>query len=260
VKVAIIGLGVVGHAQARMFAGRLLVTYDVTDNDPYPEAEIAGCDFAVIAVGTPAAADGSADLTYLHEAFKRLPASLPVLIRSTVPPGTTAALQALHGDTPVCCAPEFMHERPGGAWRETTDVPYLILGGTPAAAAFFRLRLAAVFPGVIHECSATEAELVKYTANLYWAARVTFVNEMARICEAAGADWENVRSAWLEDPRVSPEYTGYADFLPGFGGRCWPKDLRALIAAARELDYHPYFLEAVQETNRRFRAPDQERD
>lgn len=252
-KAAIIGMGVVGHAQARMFAGHLLVTYDVTDHDPYPGAEIAGCDFAVITVGTPAAADGSADLTYLHEAFKRLPASLPVLIRSTVPPGTTAALQEQH-EGPVCHAPEFMHERPGGAWRETTDVPYLILGGTRAAAAFFRPRLEAVFPGVIHECSATEAELVKYTANLHWAARVTFVNEMARICAAFGADWENVRAAWLEDPRVSPEYTGYAGFPPGFAGRCWPKDLAALIAAAGEHGYPPCFLEAVQEANRRFQG------
>jgi len=253
VRVAVIGLGVVGRAQARMLAGHTLVTYDAAGGDPYPETQIAGCDFAVITVGTPAAADGSADLAQVYEAFRRLPAGLPVLIRSTVPPRTTAALQARHG-APVCHAPEFMHERPGGAWRETTDVPYLILGGTPAACAFFRPLLAAVFPGRIHECSATEAELVKYTANLHWAARVTFVNEMARICAAVGAHWENVRAAWLEDPRVAPEYTGYAGFPPGFGGRCWPKDLAALIAAARDRGYHPAFLESVQEANRRFQG------
>ena len=189
----------------------------------------------------------------MHEAFKRLPAGLPVLIRSTVPPGTTAALQDQH-EGPVCHAPEFMHERPGGAWRETTDVPYLILGGTRDAIAYFRPRLEAVFPGTIHPCSATEAELVKYTANLYWATRVIFVSEMAAICEAAGADWENVRAGWLEDERVSPAYTSMAGFAPGFGGRCWPKDLAALIAAAREHDYPPGFLESVQEANRRFQG------
>jgi UDPglucose 6-dehydrogenase len=253
VKAAIIGLGIVGRAQARMLAGHTLVTYDVTDSGPYPEAQIAGCDFAVITVGTPPGPDGAADLTHVHEAFKRLPAALPVLIRSTVPPGTTAALAGQH-EGPVCHAPEFMHERPGGAWRETTDVPWLILGGTRDANAFFRPRLEAVFPGVIHECSATEAELVKYTANLHWATRVIFVNEMARICAVFGADWENVRAAWLEDPRVSPGYTGYAGFPPGFGGRCWPKDLAALIAAARSDGYHPGFLEAVQEANRRFQG------
>jgi UDPglucose 6-dehydrogenase len=252
VRVAIVGMGVVGRAQARMFSGHDLVTYDAADGVPYPADRIADCDFAVVCVGTPGRRDGTANLSFLFDALDQLPASLPVLIRSTVPPGTTGRIRARRTGY-VCHAPEFMHERPGAAWQETTDVPWMLLGGAPLAREFFRPRLEQVFPGTIHGCDAVTAELAKYTANLYWATRVTFVSEMAAICDAAGADWEDVRQAWLQDPRMTPEYTAMAGFGPGFGGRCWPKDLVALIAASENAGYKPGFLEAVRDANARFR-------
>jgi UDPglucose 6-dehydrogenase len=254
VRVAILGMGVVGRAQARLFCDHDVVTWDAAGKDPYPDAAIAGCDFAIIAVGTPAAPGGGADLSQVEAAFRRLPPELPVLIRSTVPPGTTRWLQDSRPQVPVCCSPEFLHERPGAAWQESADVPWMLLGGEPQAREFFHAHLVQVFPGTIHECSAAEAELAKYTANLYWATRVTFVNEMAGICKAFGADWENVRLAWLEDERVSPEYTSMAGFGPGFGGRCWPKDLSALRAAASDAGYKADFLGAIAESNVRFRV------
>ena len=76
---------------------------------------------------------------------------------------------------------------------------------------------------------------------------------MAGIAKAFGVEWESVRQGWLMDPRITPEYTGMAGFPPGFGGRCWPKDLAALIAAAEDAGYDPEFLTAVQEANGRFR-------
>jgi UDPglucose 6-dehydrogenase len=182
-----------------------------------------------------------------------LPPHVPALIRSTVPPGTTDRIAAARTGL-VCHAPEFMHERAGGAWAESADVPFLILGGTPGARGYFRFLLAGFFPK-IHECDAVTAELAKYVINLHLATRVTFINEMDAICRAVGADWEDVRQAWLCDPRITPEYTGgIAEFGPGFGGRCWPKDLAALIHAARGAGYEPGFLEAVQSANGRFRG------
>ena len=251
-RVAIIGMGFIGQAQARMLVGHDLVTYDVAGGGPYPQDRLTICEVAVVCVGTPARADGAANLSFLYDALDRLPASLPVLIRSTVPPGTTDRIQRQRSGY-VCHAPEFMHERPGGAWAETTDVPFLILGGTTRAREFFRPRLEEFFPW-IHGCDAVTAELVKYTINLYMATRITFVNEMARICETAGGEWETVRQAWLNDPRITPEYTAMAGFAPGFGGRCWPKDLSALITAARAAGYEPGFLQAVQDANERFRG------
>ena len=111
-----------------------------------------------------------------------------------------------------------------------------------------------MFPGYIHECSAVVAELAKYTANLYWATRVTFVNEMAAVAAAHGVEWGEVRNAWLQDERVHLAHTLMAGFPPGFGGRCWPKDLSALIAASEEAGYKAEFLTAVQDANARFRG------
>ena len=250
---AVIGhLGVTGRSHAAMLAkGYDLVTYDVAGGVPYP-AEIAGCEFAVVSVGTPAAADGSADLSAVRAAAGALPAGMPVLLRSTVPPGTTAGLAASRPGL-VAHAPEFMQERPGGAWPASADVPFLILGGDAAARGFFGPRLEAVFPGVIRECDALTAELVKYTLNLYWAARVTFVNEMAGVAAAFGGDWEQVRAGWLADPRVSDAYTAMGGFPRGFGGRCWPKDLAALRAACRGRGHETVLLDAVAAANERFR-------
>lgn len=250
-SVAIIGMGVVGRAQARMF--RDVVAYDIAYETPYPEQAIAACAYAVIAVGTPAAPDGHASLSAVHQALTALPPPLPVLIRSTVPPGTTDSLRRRYRGRIIAHAPEFLTERDGGPWPDATDVPFLILGGGPAARQFFRPELGQVFPGVIHECTSTEAELAKYTANLYWAARVTFVNEMDAICGKFGADWERVRAAWLNDTRIDPAYTSMAGFGAGFGGACWPKDLAALIAASSDAGHEPEFLQAIAMANTRFR-------
>lgn len=249
--VAIIGMGVVGRAQAKLFGD--VVTYDVTDEDPYPAEVIERCDFAVIAVGTPEGPDGHASLTAVRAAFTALPNRLPVLIRSTVPPGTTNALREQYRGRLVAHAPEFLTERPGAGRPDSADVPFMILGGREVARDYFRNRIEQVFPGEIHECTALEAELAKYTANLYWAARVTFVNEMDAICGKFGADWERVRAAWLNDTRIDPAYTSMAGFGAGFGGACWPKDLAALIAASSDAGHEPEFLQAIAMANTRFR-------
>jgi UDPglucose 6-dehydrogenase len=250
VTVGIIGLGVIGQAQAEMFAGYDLVTYDPLDHDEYPSEALSACDFVIVCVGTPEGPDGRADLSHVEAAAKELPPRVPVLLRSTVPPGTTDRLfdRRLHAH-----APEFMGENVLHSWQKPTDVPYMIIGGKPEATVFFREKFTRVFPGTIHTCSARESELAKYMANLYWATRVTFVNEMANVCRAFGVDYENVRAAWLEDPRMTNVYTQYAGYPPGFDGRCWPKDLAALIAASSDAGYGPEFLRAIEDANARFR-------
>jgi UDPglucose 6-dehydrogenase len=254
-RVAIVGMGVIGTAQATMFrdAGHDLVTYDPATDRTYPAGDIAGCDFAVICVGTPEAADGSADLAHVEAAAVDVPAGVPVMLRSTVPPGTTDRLFGSSARLYVH-APEFMGENVLHSWQKPTDVPYMILGGKPEATLFFHQKLRQVFPGAIHECAAVESELAKYAANLYWATRVTFVNEMALICARFGADYENVRAAWLQDPRMTSVYTKRSGYPPGFDGRCWPKDLAALTAASADAGYDPGFLRAVAAANDRYRA------
>lgn len=253
-RVGIIGLGVIGSAQADMFREYEQVAYDPAHHDTYPTEQLAGCDFIIVCVGTPEGVDGHADLTYVESAAARLPDGVPVVIRSTVPPGTTDRLFA--GTSRLYAhAPEFMGENVLHSWQRPVDVPYMILGGAPEATRFFHERFRPVFPGTIHECtSAVESELAKYAANLYWATRVTFVNEIAKVCEQFGADYENVRAAWLSDPRMTSVYTKRAGYPPGFDGRCWPKDLAALTAASTTAGYDPEFLRAIGDANARFRA------
>jgi UDPglucose 6-dehydrogenase len=246
-RIGIIGLGVVGSAQARLFAEHDLVTYDPKEGKLYPKAELAECEFVVVAVGTPPAADGSADLQYVEAAIAALPSYVPVLLRSTVPPGTT---DRLLGDRLACFVPEFMGENPAHPWQESSSVPFLILGGSALSRAYFYPLLRPFFPR-IHECAAKEAEVAKYMGNLYWATRVTYVNEMAKVCESFDIDYEAARVAWLQDPRIGGAYTYREGHPPGFGGACWPKDLAALIAAS---PYQAEFLKAVQDANARFRA------
>jgi UDPglucose 6-dehydrogenase len=252
-KVGVIGLGVIGAAQVDMFAGHDLVTYDPTVDDTYPADALAACNFAVICVGTPPGRDGTADLTYVETAAASLPVGLPVVLRSTVPPGTTDRLFERTGRL-YCHAPEFMGENVLHSWQRPVDVPYMIIGGKPEATVFFRDRFTRVFPGTIATCSARESELAKYAANLYWATRVTFINEFALICDQFGVDYENVRTAWLSDPRMSSVYTQRAGYPPGFDGRCWPKDLAALIGASTDAGYDPGFLRSIQAANDRFRS------
>jgi UDPglucose 6-dehydrogenase len=252
-RVGIIGLGVIGAAQASMFAGHDLVTYDPAEDDHYPDRQLSECDMALICVGTPESPTGRADLSYVEQAASDLPESVPVALRSTVPPGTTDRLFAGTGRLYVH-APEFMGENRLHSWQRPQDVPYMILGGNPRSTVFFRDRFTEVFPGRIVTCTARESELAKYAANLYWATRVTFVNELARICQAFGVDYENVRAAWLADPRMTEPYTQYAGYPPGFDGRCWPKDLAALICASEDAGHDPWFLRAVGDANDRFRS------
>jgi UDPglucose 6-dehydrogenase len=249
-RVGIIGQGVIGKAQGRLFSNHDLVTYDPQVDDEYPYDELTDCDFAVVCVGTPQGEAGEADLTALTAAARALPLDLPVMVRSTVPPGTTDQLfTGLR-----CHVPEFMGENKVHPWQDATDVPYLLLGGDGPSRSFFRPRIEKVFWGEIHECAAIESEMAKYTTNLYWAMRVTFVNEIAKVCSHLDVDYEQVRRAWLQDPRMTDAYTRRDGFPAGFGGRCWPKDLAALSHAADEAGYAAEFLDAIEDANGRFRA------
>ncbi len=250
-KAAVIGLGVIGSAQLALLGDMVRAAYDVKAGEPYPKRAVSGCDFAVICVGTPQGEDGRADLTALHAALGRLPARMPVMIRSTIPPGTIAGLEASR--RLVVHVPEFMSERADGMWKTPRDVPFLICGGTRKAIEWFQPVLAAMAAGPVYCCTGTEAELIKYTANAYLAAKVTFVNEMARVCAAFGADWGTVRQGWLNDPRAGISHTATEGHEPGFSGSCLPKDLIALICASKDAGYFPAFLNEVDSANARFR-------
>lgn len=256
-SVGLIGVGRVGQSVIDLFEPQLdVVTWDVTDEAPYPADELAACDFAIVSVSTPSGDGGHADVSAVEQAMADLPCDR-VLLKSTVPPGTTERLSADTGKT-ICFWPEYIGEsRYYNPYFPASieQVPFVIIGGEPAARSWFIDRLLPVLGPTKHyfQCTATEAELIKYMENSFFATKITFVNEYRRVCEAFGADWHSVREGWLLDPRVEPMHTAAFKDDPGFGGKCLPKDLAAIVAAAAEQGYGAALLREVIATNDRLR-------
>ncbi|GAA0480154.1 hypothetical protein Aca07nite_87880 [Actinoplanes capillaceus] len=257
-KIGIIGMGYVGTAMRAVFQNHAdIVTYDATDDTPYPHAALADCDFAIVCVNTPPDATGACDISNVAEATKQLPTQR-VLVKSTVAPGTTDELAAATGKQ-ICFSPEYIGESTYHQpfWSTSAaDVPFLIVGGPPETRQFFiNAFLPVLGPSKVYfQCSAREAEVIKYMENTFFAMKVTFVNEFYEICRVFDADWHTVREGWLLDPRVEPMHTAVFPADRGYSGKCLPKDLAAIIQAATVAGYRPELLAAVADTNTRLRS------
>lgn len=252
-RVGVIGMGYVGKAFADCFASQHeLVTWDSADGYPYPREQLAACDYAIVCVPTPSLDSGHSDVSAVETAIAELPCKR-VLLKSTVPPGTTDRLVAMM-EKQICYWPEYIGEsryyNPYFA-SSIEQVPFVILGGEPPIRRWFVDVLATrLGPTKMYfQCAAVEAELAKYAENAFIATKVTFANEFRRIAEALGGDWHTVREAWLLDPRVERMHTAAFADEPGFSGRCLPKDLRAIVAAAIDAGYAPALLEQVLASN-----------
>jgi UDPglucose 6-dehydrogenase len=267
VQVGVIGLGRVGRSVVELLEphGRI-IGWDVTDRTAYPEADLSVCDFAVVCVGTPSLADGRADTSAVRAALEALPVDR-VLLKSTVPPGTTDQLAAELGKK-LCFWPEYVGEsRYYNPFfpDKIEEVPFVILGGSPDIRQIFLDELLPILGPTkrYFQCTAVEAELAKYAENTYFATKIAFVNEFRRICTTFDADWHTVREAWLLDPRIEPMHTAAFAATPGFDGKCLPKDLQAIIAATEGRGYDATLLKAVAASNVRAktsgRTPSEER-
>ncbi|HRI08172.1 MAG TPA: UDP-glucose/GDP-mannose dehydrogenase family protein [Nannocystaceae bacterium] len=216
-------------------AGRLRFTDSNAD-------AAAHADVIFLAVGTPTrSTDGSADLTYLMQAAvtvaKHLTRPAIIVDKSTVPVGTAervARLMAEHTDQPFVVAsnPEFLKE--GSAVDDFMHPDRVIIGTTDPRAREVLRRLYQPFCRTSDRMifmDARSAELTKYACNAYLATRVSFINDIANLADAVGADVELVRRGMGSDPRIGNKF-----LFPGvgYGGSCFPKDTRALINTARE--------------------------
>ncbi len=256
-KLGLIGRGYVGGAVQRLFAGHHeVVGWDVSDGGDVPVSALADCGAVIVCVGTPEGPDGSLDTSAVTAAVAAVP-NERIILKSTVPPGTTSRLAEELGRE-VCYWPEYVgqsrYHNPHFP-SNIADVPFVILGGErPITTWWLRLLQPILGPTkTYYRCSAVDAEMIKLAENAFFAAKVTFVNEMQRICDAVGADWDTVREGWLLDPRIERMHTLVFPDAPGFGGACLPKDVRGLITAARHADYEPDFLAQVVASNLRFR-------
>jgi len=220
-----------------------------------------GAQVAMIAVGTPPGEDGSADLRYVLEVARgigqHMTDYLVIADKSTVPVGTAEkvtaevnrALENRGAAVPfdVVSNPEFLKE---GAAVEDFMRPDRVVVGTDSDRArevlnelyepFSRTRDKLMFMGV------RDAEMTKYAANAMLATKISFMNEMANLCERLDADVENVRKGIGSDPRI-----GFSFIFPGcgYGGSCFPKDVKAILGMAKDVGFSPILMQAVEDRN-----------
>ncbi len=232
-------------------SGRLRFTTDI------PEA-VRASRVIFIAVGTPPDEDGSADLQHVIEAARTIGASMDgeriVITKSTVPVGTAAKVRdAVESETDhpvhVCSNPEFLKE--GAAVDDFMKPDRVVLGVDSEYAADVMRDLYASFVvsgNQILIMDIASAEITKYAANAMLATRISFMNSVAGLCEKTGADVNMVRRGIGSDERI-----GRSFLYPGigYGGSCFPKDVRALIQTMNELGADPSILRAVDELNDR---------
>jgi UDPglucose 6-dehydrogenase len=219
---------------------------------------VAGAQIVFIAVGTPSAADGSADLSHVFEAGRQIGAALTgfavVVTKSTVPVGTAEKVRAAVASTAkfpfaIASNPEFLKE--GDAVNDFLKPPRVVVGADDKRAIEI---LRDLYRGVlrtndrIHVMDIASAELTKYAANAMLATRISFMNELSRLCEIVGADIESIRKGIGSDPRIGQKFL-FAG--AGFGGSCFPKDLRALAHTGREHDVQLGIVESVIRANER---------
>ena len=230
--------------------GRLKFTTNVEEAVQFGKA-IFNC------VGTPSQEDGSADLNYVFsvaESVAKFAKEHKILInKSTVPPGTTKKSQEIidkhNAPVEVISNPEFLKE--GSAVHDFTH-PDKIVVGASSEQAFTIMKQ--VYSGLIRpyfniiETSKETAEMIKYANNSFLATKISFINEIANICDKVGADIKDISKAIGMDYRISPKFLNAGT---GYGGSCFPKDIKALVYTAKEHGYEAKLLREVHEFNER---------
>jgi UDPglucose 6-dehydrogenase len=210
------------------------------------EAAVTDCEFAYLCVPTPQGDDGSADLSYIEAAAAQIGPLLPdeavVVNKSTVPVGSTKVVERVLGrvDVKVVSNPEFLRE--GSAVHDFMKPDRIVIGSDDQSAA---IRVAALYIGVAAPLIVTDpasAETIKYAANAFLATKISFVNAVAAVCEAVGADVNDVVLGIGYDKRIGHEFLRPG---PGWGGSCFPKDTRAMVRIAEDAGYDFDLLKGV---------------
>lgn len=251
-KIGIVGVGMVGTPLKRYFEDvksyqrqSNLFLYDTDPQKKYSD-NISKADVIFVCVPTPRTPEGRANLSALDSAFKTIKGSKIVVIKSTVPPGTTESFQKKYPRHKILFNPEFLTEKQ--AWEDFIKPDRQIVGFTEksidAAHAVLSLLPKAPFmsPWGVGtyksvKITATEAEIIKYAGNVHFARKVNFANLLANVSEKMKADYENIRIGLAADHRIGDSHLDvYHGGYRGFGGFCFPKDLDAFVARLDELD------------------------
>lgn len=232
-------------------AGRIIFSDDIANG-------VQNADVVFLAVGTPQRrGDGHADLSYIFDAVKELAPHLTgftvIATKSTVPVGTSRKIERRlrelrpSADFAVCSNPEFLRE--GSAISDFTHPDRVLIGVDDPRATSVMERVygpLALRKAPILVTSRESAELAKYAANAFLAMKISFINEIADLCEHVGADVQEVANAIGADGRIGLKFLHPG---PGYGGSCFPKDVSAIVRTAREAKSRLALIEEVQKIN-----------
>ncbi|WP_332629812.1 UDP-glucose dehydrogenase family protein [Halalkalibacter flavus] len=230
--------------------GRLTFSTDLS-------AAVAASDIILIAVGTPAAEDGSANMSYVYavaeEVGEALDSNYKVVVnKSTVPVGTAEKVEEIikekngKAQVDVCSVPEFLRE--GSAVKDTFNPDRIVIGTSSKKAEEMLVALHKPLTEEIVVTDVRSSEMIKYASNAFLATKISFINEIANICDAYGADVKAVARGMGLDNRIGPKFLNAG---LGYGGSCFPKDTKAIIHLAQSAGYTPELLQAVEGVNER---------
>lgn len=216
-----------------------------------------GKEIIYLAVGTPQAEDGSANLTYIESAAKAIAHNISqdaiVVTKSTVPVGTNDFIQAtinkelsLLLNVEVISNPEFLRE--GSAVYDTFNGDRIILGTSSDRAASIMEEVYKPFGIPLYKTDIRSAEMIKYAANTFLATKISFINEIANLCEKVGANVDDVSVGMGLDQRIGNQFLQAGI---GYGGSCFPKDTLALVNIADNVDYDLQIVKSAIEVNKK---------
>jgi len=257
-RIGIIGYGFVGQAVEYGFSNHEIHIYDkYKEFESLPEV-VEKSDYIFVCLPTPIKSDESGiDLKIIDQNVKELAKYTKgtdkiIVIKSTVVPGTTAGFEKKYKESLFCFNPEFLRE--ASFLQDFVNADRVVIGATNDQVL---RRVSSLYQTVLPLCpifltDPTSAEMVKYMANCYLATKVIFANEMYEICEKLEIKYEEVKKMVVADKRIGD---GHLDIttLRGFGGKCFPKDLLALRAMAKNKGVDTKILDAVWEKNTKIR-------
>ena len=257
-KIGIVGNGFVGNSVAFGFSP----THEVRIHDKDPKKnlntieEVLECDYVFVCVPTPMNPDGSINLDIVHKALQEIEFYIKwnkdniLILKSTMIPGTVEALQYKYPTLNIVFNPEFLTERT--AKLDFLTQARIILGGdkrhTTKVKQLFEERF---MHSYVIETDTTTAEMVKYMNNVFFASKVSIMNEFKQVCDSVGADWGVALKGFTADGRIGDSHLNVPgpDGKMGFGGSCFPKDINAFISLAESYDVDVHTIKGAWATN-----------
>ena len=255
-KIGIIGNGFVGNSIAFGFSP----THEIRIHDKDPKRtlntieEVLECDFIFVAVPTPMNRDGSISLKVVEKALQEISEKNTknniIILKSTMVPGSTNNFIKQFPKLNIVFNPEFLTERT--AKLDFLTQARIVLGGskrlTKRVAKIFEERFMHTY---IIETDTITAEMIKYMNNIFFASKVSIMNEMKMMCDAIGANWKQALAGFAAAQRIGDSHLNVPgpDGKMGFGGSCFPKDINAFISYANELGVKIPTIEGAWETN-----------